>query len=344
MTLTKWKLTMLALIAGLALAGGGLVSYRTLAGEAGPPAADEGAAARVARLKERIAALQDELRQAEQDEAREREAAVPSPVAVVFGDVPITRAELGDYLIRRLSREQLQAYVNRRIVEHACRRKGVVVTEREVDRALELDRLATRADGRSFEDVLHEQHRTLLEWKEDVLRPRLLLGELCADRVRVTEQDLRDAYEASYGEKVECAVIFWPRQDKEKALRAAGAVGANPATFERFADSQPMASLAAAHGRTPPFGRHSSENADLERAAFRLRPGETSDLLDTPDGFFLVKCLRRLPADTSRSFAEVRDGLEQEVRERRLEKEIPRAFKELRQEARPRLLWQPTAP
>jgi RNA polymerase sigma factor (sigma-70 family) len=341
MTVTKLKVATALVAAGLALAGGGVVSYRALAGEADRAAGDESAAARVDRLKEQIRALHEQLREAEQDEVRERSAAVPSRVAVIFGDKPITREELGDYLIRRLSREQLQAYVNQRIIEHACRERGVVVTEREVDRALASERAALHADGRAFEELLRQQHRTLTEWKEDVIRPQVLLSKLCRDRTRVTEQDLREAYEAAYGEKVECAMVLWPRREKERALMAAYLVRENPRAFDELAGSQAPPSLAAANGRVPPFGRHGTGNDEVERAAFRLRLGETSDVVETPEGFVILKCLRHLPADTSKSFAEARDELEQQVRNRRLQTEIARVFQELKEQARPRLLWQP---
>jgi RNA polymerase sigma factor (sigma-70 family) len=343
MTLTKLKVATVLVAAGLVLAGGGVVSYRALAGEAGGPAGDEGAAARVARLKEQIRVLHEELREAEQAEARERTPAVLSPVAVIFGEVPITREELGEHLLRRLTQEQLQGYLNQRILEHACGERGIVVADREVARALTLERLEAFREGRAFEEVLRQQHRTLTEWKEDVIRPRLLLNKLCRDRVHVTEQDLRDAHEAAYGEKVECAMILWPRQEKEKASRTADLVREEPAEFDRLAGRQSTPSLAASSGRMPPFGRHRTGNPELEREVFRLRPGEISELVETPEGFVVLKCLRRLPADTSKSFAEVRDSLEREVRDRLLQKEIVRAFDELRKEARPRLLWRPDA-
>src|SRR4029077_12375247 len=55
--------------------------------------------------------------------------------------------------------------------------------------------------------VLRRFNKTLYEWKEDVIRPKLALAKLAAPRVTVTEKDLHDGFEARYGEKVECRMI-----------------------------------------------------------------------------------------------------------------------------------------
>jgi RNA polymerase sigma factor (sigma-70 family) len=333
MTLTKLKVAAAVVAAGLALAGSGAVSYRTLAAASGPAAAtDDDAAARVDRIKKQIRELQEELRRAAQAAARERPPAPHAPIAVIFGNVPITRQELGEHLIRRLSRPQLEAYVNQRILEHVAREKGVSVSDQEVAAALAAERTALGADGPAFGQVLRRYNKTLAEWKEDVLRPRLLMGKLCRDRVRVTERDLRDAYEADFGPKVQCWVMSWPREEKEKATQVADALRKNSGAFSPFAGRHPNTSITLRHGT----GRE-----ELERAAFRLRDGEVSPLVETPDGFAVIRCERRIPADASRSFEQVRGCLEEEVRDRLLQEEIARHFQELKKEARPRLLWHP---
>jgi RNA polymerase sigma factor (sigma-70 family) len=346
MTLMKLKVAAVALAVTLTLAGGGVVSYRALAADpaggagVGPARVpEEGAAARVARLKKRIGDLQQELRLAE--EAAARKAAPPSPVAVIFGDIPITRAELGDHLIRRLKPEQLQAYINERILEHACRAKGVNVSEQEVGAAYEADRRACDRAPEGFEEFLRQQHKTVAEWKEDVIRPRLQLRKLCRERVQITEQDLRDAYEADYGEKVECQVILWPAAENEKAERLYPTLVENEARFQQAAGTQPTHALATTDGHIPPFGRHSTGNEKLEKAAFALRPGEFSPLLETPEGIMLLKCLKRIPADRSRRLEEERGTLRQEVMDRRYQKEAQELFQELQEQARPRVLWRP---
>ena len=54
-------------------------------------------------------------------------------VAYLKGNIPITCQELGDYLIERQGAERIENLVNRRIIELACRERGIFVSDAEVD-------------------------------------------------------------------------------------------------------------------------------------------------------------------------------------------------------------------
>src|SRR5262249_18344993 len=53
-------------------------------------------------------------------------------VAYIYGNMPITREELGEYLIARFGAERAEFLVNRRIVDMACRSRGIYVTDGEI--------------------------------------------------------------------------------------------------------------------------------------------------------------------------------------------------------------------
>src|SRR5262249_11901797 len=110
-----------------------------------------------------------------------------NPVATIFGDVQLSRAEFGEFLIERSGDKALGRIVNKRIIEVACHRKGITVTDEEVEAALRDDLTAIRVSREAFVgQVLKQYGKTLVEWKEDVLRPRLLLAKLGYGRVTVT--------------------------------------------------------------------------------------------------------------------------------------------------------------
>jgi hypothetical protein len=337
MLLLKLKMCGLVTAAGLAVAMAGVASYHALAAE--QPAVNP--ADRAQKIKQQISRLQQELRQAEDEAVRARARELPKqPVAVIFDNVPITREELGDYLIDRMTNQQLQSYINHRIVEHACRQKGTTVTDQEVEAALQKE-VKSQGGMVEFDQSLRRFNKTLREWKDDVLRPRLLLEKLCADRVHVTEKDLRKAFESSYGERIECQIILWPRDQKAKAEQVYQTLPKDEQGFALVAGSQPNPALAATRGHIQTLSRQGIEDEQLRKAIFRLQAGDISSLLDTPQGWMVVRCIRRIPAATSRKFEDERENLKLGVQARLMQQEIAKVFQDLKDQARPQVLWQP---
>jgi hypothetical protein len=266
-------------------------------------------------------------------------------VAYIYNNtVPISREELGEYLIARMEPERLANLVNRRIIEHACKQRGIEVTNAEVEAEFQemLKKMSAGGSLITVKDfvnkILKPRHKSLYEWKEDNIRPELLMSKLCRGRVKVTEEDLKLAYDAYYGEKVECRLILWPPGEKHIAMNTYARIRDSEEEFDRASRMQATPSLAASGGKITPIGRNTTGNEALEKAAFSLQKGELSQVIDTPDGVVVVKCLGRIPPDSSKTLEQVHDALYTEVFEKKLRLEIPRAFHELRAQANPKFI------
>ncbi|MCY2946454.1 MAG: peptidylprolyl isomerase [Planctomycetota bacterium] len=260
-------------------------------------------------------------------------------VAFVYDSVPITREELGEYLIQRMGSERIEALVNKRIIEIECKKVQIEVTEAEVEAALEEDLAGLNVDRKVFVDrVLKGYKKTLLEWKEDVLRPKLMLGKLVKSRVKVTEADLKRAFDAYHGEKVDCRIIMWEKGSEKAAMSDYAKIRDSEDEFARAAKNQKSPTLASAGGKIRPLSRNTTGNEDLEKAAFSLQPGEVSALVGTPEGLVVIKCDNRVPSDTTVNFEAMRPKLTKEVTEKKIQAEIPVLFAEMRKKAAPKLL------
>jgi hypothetical protein len=269
------------------------------------------------------------------------------PVAFLGHDTVITREELGEFLIYRRGPLKVDPLVNRRIIEIACRDAGVEVTAGEVEASFaeDLKGFGGITPNDFVKQVLRRYGKNLTEWKEDVVRPKLMLGKLCKSRVRVSDEDLSAAFEARYGEKVECRIIQWPKTAAEAAKAAYPNLRDSEQAFSDLAKRQEMSALASAGGKVKPLNHHLAEfnppfgdkevNDRIEREAFRLQPGEVSGILEIPDGLIVIKCDRRVPADTTINPAAVRADLAKEMTEKRTLQEIPKLFNELRDRAKP---------
>lgn len=266
-------------------------------------------------------------------------------VAVIGDNLPITREELGEYLIARCGTERLENLVNKRIIEEACRIRRIEVTSAEVEAALNEDMSGLGVDRKRFIDqVLKGYKKNLYEWKEDVIRPRLLLTKLCRDRISFTEEELQNAFESAHGEKIEGRIILWPRGEEKLAQQEHPSLRDSEDAFANKARSQATPELAASGGKIRPFARHTVGNPVLEEKVFRLHPGEVTEVIVTPEGCVVFKCDRRIPADTTVNPAAVRDQLAKDVIEKKMQKEMKPLFDKLKEEAKARLQLAPTDP
>jgi hypothetical protein len=256
--------------------------------------------------------------------------------ATLNGNVVISYEDLGKYLIDRYGADKVQHLISWRIIESACREQGITVTEKEIDADLEENLKELKVNRADFvRKVLKRYGKTLYEWREDVIRPKLMMAKYCQDRVHVTDEDLRRAYEAYYGPKVHCKIIFWPADQKEVAFKMFEEIHKDPEAFEHVARMQANPRLAATAGLIEPFGWHTMGNDELEKIAFSLKPGEISELIGTPEGTVLLKCREQIPAQTNVKPEDVRAKFEKEIRARLVQMEIPKAFAELKAKAKP---------
>jgi parvulin-like peptidyl-prolyl isomerase len=262
-------------------------------------------------------------------------------VAYVNETEPVTRQELGEYLIARYGPEKLRVLVNKRIIADACRQRGIEVTAAEVESSLAEEMHSLNMDINTFiKSFLVRYKQNLYEWKEDVIRPRLLLSKLCHDGIHVTPEDLQQAFDARYGEKIECRIILYPNTEegKKRAVNDYPKARDSEEAFEQLARHQDGKEYAAAGGKVKPFGRYEMEDPELDYHAFRLQPGEVSQVVHTRQGFAILKGLQRLPANTSVTVETVRDKLTREVAEKKANAEMQKIVPKLQNAANPRVL------
>lgn len=255
-------------------------------------------------------------------------------VAYINETEPVSRQQLGEYLLARKGMDKLDLLINRKIIDMACRQAGVEVNAGEVEAALAEDLKGLNVDrARFIQDLLKLYGKNLYEWKEDIIRPKLLLGKLCRQSIQVTEDDINTLFDATYGEKIECRIILWPKAEEENAKSEYSALRDSEDAFAVKAKNQWRSSLAAAGGKIKPIARGTLGMPEVEREAFTLKPGEVSRLLPSPDGIVILKCDRRIPADQTVNRERVREEMEKQLRERKTLEEIPKLFDNLRKAA-----------
>lgn len=266
------------------------------------------------------------------------------PVAYIYDRLPITRQDLGEYLIARSGADTLKLLVHRKIVENVCKSQGVFVTDAEVEAQL-VENLK-KMNVPSFElfnkHVLKKVNKSFYEYKEDVIRPQIAMAKLLRKTVKVTEEELRDEFEAKYGPKVECRMLVLSKDQARRADKIWAEIKTDPTAWDKYMRNCYITELAANGGAVPPIHKHFGDKR-FEQQAFNLKPGEISTLIpmEQDGSIVILKCVKHLPATQNKSFAAERSELYSAVFERKLNKTIPEAFKEMKDAATPQILLEP---
>ena len=255
------------------------------------------------------------------------------PVATIFGDKKLTRQDFAEYLIRRYGKKELESFVNKEIIARAFGGKGWTISAADVLATLDADAKAVGLTREQFfKDVLPKYGKTATEWIEDVITPRLMLNQLCKERVTTpTDQELRQAFDHKYGEKVEVRVAKWAKDDGDTARAEYEKMRASEVEFAKHAGPAGR-ELTTPHPRTPaPFNPYNPRCA----AAAKLQPGEVSPLIAYEIGYIAYKCDKVIPADKTRSFDTEKPMLLKEVVDAKINSEVVKLFDELKREAKP---------
>jgi parvulin-like peptidyl-prolyl isomerase len=210
------------------------------------------------------------------------ETAVPvnpsDPIAIVNKEV-ITRQQLADECVARKGKEILDTLIARRLIEQAMRSRKIDVTGSEIDQ--EIEETAQRMAGVNRETWLRtldkERGISPVQYARDIIYPSIALRKLASPRVQVTPQDLKDAMEANFGEKLQCRIIMTTSQ--RSAVDLWEALKKNPGGFEKMArESSRDTSTAAMGGLLPePIARHAHPRAVSDSAFEQLVDGDRKD-------------------------------------------------------------------
>jgi hypothetical protein len=232
--------------------------------------------------------------------------AAPAPasdkrvVAYIYGNLPVTREELGDFLINRGGHEKLELLVNRRIIEVEAARYNISVTAQEVQAALNENIESMNITMKDFTDrVLPRYHKTLYEWMEDVVKPRLLLGKMCHVRIKITDDDIKRSFENEYGEQRQPKIIIWKKEDggERRAIKDWDEARKGDAEFDAIAKSQFTPALASGGGLIAPLGKYPDvEDDTCTKELYKLKNvGDITGLLETPAGIMCMKLHAIIP-------------------------------------------------
>jgi len=235
--------------------------------------------------------------------------------------------------INRYGKEVLEDLINRMIIDQACREHDIVVTEEEV--TAEIVKIAKRfnLDPEAWYNMLQQERGiSRMQYRQSVIWPMLALKKLAGEQTDITEEEMDKAFVRNYGPRVKCKLILLDKlrtaqEVWEKATQ-------NPDEFEALAQKYSIDSTSRSLGGTiPPIPRYSG-NDTLENAAFKLKEGQISGLIELKSNqqYAILKCEGRTEQVVFNK-AEVQDSLYEELLESKTQQSVAKVFMKLKENA-----------
>ncbi len=288
--------------------------------------------------------------------------------AILIGDIvamlaPVERqlrqSYRGEELERRVAqawREALNRAVERALILEEFQRRGAEVPDRAVEEEAAAI-VSERFNGNraAFLDALAEERLSLDDYRQmtrESLAILLLRRQEVDARVRIGPREALDYYERNLDRyrtpellRARLIVVRAGATEEERAVKRREAERLRAAAagedFGALAKAHSEGARAAEGGDTgwiPP----TALRREIAEAAMRLAPGEISEILETPEDFFIVYLEGRRKASV-RPFAEVREEIERALRRAEEQRLHERWIAQLRERHFVRIL-QPEVP
>lgn len=248
----------------------------------------------------------------------------------------ISDEEVAQECVKRLGKEVLDNMVNRATIQLACQSRGIEVTPAEVDK--EIVRIAAefKIPTEQYLQMLQaERNINPQQYRRDVIWPMLALRKLAGAEVTVTDEEIQKAFLREYGPRVKVRMILC--DNLRRAQTAWQKAKEDPDNFEKyvqeFSIDQTSKSL---DGSVPPIPRNSG-SPNIENAAFKLKPGEISAVVQLDDAasrYVILKCEGRTQPVVTSLDAEVQAELEDQIKRQKTQEQVATIFDTLKKETR----------
>lgn len=210
-------------------------------------------------------------------------------LAIVNGQV-ISRQQVANESLKRFGEEVLESMISKQLVLIECQRRGLVITEKDVNDEITQKAKALGMSGEKWMELICKERKISVDRvKNDIVWMQMALRRLAEKDIQVSPEEIQERLEYEYGPKVRVREIVLGKREEAETIRAA--VVAQPEEFGNFAKQYSQnPNSQALKGLLPPIARHSS-SPEFEAVIFAMQPGQISDVLQfTENQFVLLKC------------------------------------------------------
>ncbi|MFW6113247.1 MAG: SurA N-terminal domain-containing protein [Thermodesulfobacteriota bacterium] len=228
-----------------------------------------------------------------------------------------------------LQRQLLDALILQKLAKVEAKRRGITVSEKEVEKALEQFKKRNNiADDETLSRMLSKNGLTLESFKQqlaDQMTHERLISVVAGSKVVVTSEEVRRFYEQEYpktsGKEIHLKMINMPlppgaSETQKQELRKKAEL-----ILQEHRQGASLNALAQKHGvMIQDLGFVAARDLDPELAQFlsSVKPGETAPV-ETLEGFRLVQVVDRRDGGRSLSFEEAEPQIRAMLQRRKME-------------------------
>lgn len=260
--------------------------------------------------------------------------AAPEVLAEVNGK-KIEKKEIVQEAFRQHYKEILDNRIKIVLIESACKANNITISREEEE--AEILKMAGAFGFTSQEwldTILSERGISPEVYRSDIIRPLLAIRKLAGTRLQISEADVEKEFQAAYGPSVQLRQIVHDSRSEMEKIREN--LSAHPDVKDLFATEAKNSSVdpasAAYGGMIRPIRKHTTP-PEIEQAVFALNPGEISEIIEWPQGnFILFQCVEHFP-EVPVNREEVREALTIKVRDAKTREVSEQVFTELQNRA-----------
>lgn len=256
--------------------------------------------------------------------------------------------QIPDMQMAQMKNQVLESLIDRELLFQESKKKGIQVKSEAVSN--ELQKIQQRYPNKEeFKKLLNNMGLTESDVQAQIERGMAiqeLIDKEVTEKIEVSDEETKSFYDKNpqlfqQPEQIKASHILIKVQADAPDDQKAAARKKIESVQQKVKKGEDFATLAKTYSEGPsgPRGgdlgyfKRGQMVKPFEEAAFRLKPNETSEIVETQFGYHLIKVNDKKPAKTM-TYAEVKDRLNEHLKKQKSDSEANAYIKTLRKDAK----------